>query len=34
MRMMGEGKALREIRTYVDRQYSKFGQPTDTDPVE
>lgn len=34
MRMIGQGKALTEIRTYVDRQYGKFGQPTDTDPVE
>jgi len=32
--MMSQGRALTEIRTYVDRQYSKFGQPTDTDPVE
>lgn len=34
MRMMDQGKALTEIRAYVDRQYSKFGRPTDTDPLE
>jgi len=34
MRLMRQGKSLAEIRTFVDRQYSKFGQPTDTEPVE
>ena len=33
MRLTGEGKSLAEIRTYVDRQYSKFGSPTNTEPV-
>jgi len=34
MRLLGQGKSLAEIRNYVDRQYSKFGPPTDTEPVE
>jgi hypothetical protein len=34
MRLMSQGKPLADIRAFVDRQYSKFGQPTDTDPVE
>jgi hypothetical protein len=34
MRLLGQGKSLAEIRSYVDRQYSKFGSPTDTEPVE
>ncbi|HID85867.1 MAG TPA: hypothetical protein EYP55_00615 [Anaerolineae bacterium] len=34
MRLLGQGKSLPEIRAFVDRQYSRFGQPTDTEPVE
>ena len=34
MRLMGQGKSLAEIRAFVDSQYSRFGQPTDTEPVE
>lgn len=34
MRLLRQGKSLAEIRAFVDRQYSKFGQPTDTEPVE
>jgi len=34
MRLMSQGKPLPEIRAFVDSQYSKFGQPTDTEPVE
>jgi hypothetical protein len=34
MRLMGQGKSLAEIRAYVDREYSRFGQPTNTEPVE
>jgi len=34
MRLTRQGKPLAEIRAYVDRQYSRFGQPTDTEPVE
>jgi len=34
MRLTRQGKSLAEIRTFVDSQYSKFGQPTDTEPVE
>jgi hypothetical protein len=34
MRLMREGESLAEIRAYVDREYSRFGQPTDTEPVQ
>jgi hypothetical protein len=34
MRMASEGKALAEIRDYVDGHYSQFGLPTNTEPVE
>jgi len=34
MRLMRQGKSLAEIRTFVDRQYSRFGSPTDTEPVQ
>jgi len=34
MRLIGQGKSLAEIRTYVDREYSRFGQPTNTEPVQ
>jgi hypothetical protein len=34
MRLMRQGKSMAEIRAYVDREYSRFGQPTDTEPVE
>ena len=30
MRLMREGKSSREIRTYIDGQYSSFGPSTDT----
>jgi hypothetical protein len=33
MSMLDEGKPLKEIRTYVDRTYSRYGQPTPTPPV-
>jgi len=32
--MLDEGKALKDIRVYVDRTYSRFGPPTPTPPVE
>jgi hypothetical protein len=34
MRLMRQGKSLAEIRAYVDREYGRFGQPTDTEPVQ
>jgi len=34
MRMTEEGKSAKEIRTYIDTTYSKYGAPTDTAPVE
>jgi hypothetical protein len=33
MLLIQEGKTLKQIRTYIDAQYSKFGQPTQTEPV-
>jgi hypothetical protein len=33
MRMTEQGKPPIETREYVDRQYSKFGPPTDTEPL-
>jgi len=34
MRLTREGKSKAEIRAYIDRTYSRFGPPTDTQPVE
>jgi|GraSoiStandDraft_39_1057311.scaffolds.fasta_scaffold205094_3 hypothetical protein len=28
-----QGKLLKEIRTYIDRTYSRYGPPTPTSPV-
>jgi nitrogen fixation-related uncharacterized protein len=33
MRMLDEGKAVKEIRAYVDTTYSRFGPSTPTPPV-
>jgi hypothetical protein len=33
MHLLDEGKALQEIRAYVDTTYSRFGPPTPTPPV-
>jgi hypothetical protein len=33
MRMLDDGKALKEIRTYVEATYSKHGPSTPTPPV-
>lgn len=33
MRMLDQGKPLKEIRTYIDRTYSRYGPPTPTSPV-
>jgi hypothetical protein len=33
MRMMSDGVALKDIRSYVDRTYSQFGPSTPTPPV-
>lgn len=30
MRMLDEGGHLKEIRTYIDRSYSRHGEPTPT----
>jgi hypothetical protein len=34
MRLLKEGKELKEIRAYIDAEYSKYGPPTDTDPIQ
>jgi hypothetical protein len=31
--MLDQGKPLKEIRTYIDRTYSRYGLPTPTPPV-
>jgi hypothetical protein len=33
MKMMDQGKPLKEIRSYIERTYSKYGPPTPTPPV-
>jgi uncharacterized GH25 family protein len=33
MRMLDDGKPLREIRVYVETTYSKYGPATPTPPV-
>ena len=33
MRMLDDGKPLQDIRTYVDKTYSRFGPSTPTPPV-
>ena len=33
MRLLREGKELKEIRTYIDAEYSQYGPPTDTQPI-
>jgi hypothetical protein len=34
MQMMAQGKELKEIRDYIDTEYSTVGPSTDTEPVE
>jgi hypothetical protein len=31
---MGQGKDLKEIRAYVDAEYSQYGPSTDTEPIQ
>jgi len=31
--MMDEGKRLKDIRAYIDKNYSRYGPPTPTPPV-
>ncbi len=33
MRMLDQGKSLKDIRAYADRTYSRFGPSTPTPPV-
>ncbi len=32
--MLREGREIAEIRTYIDAEYSQYGPPTDTEPVQ
>jgi len=34
MKGLKDGKDLKTIRAAIDRKYSQFGPPTDTQPVE
>jgi hypothetical protein len=34
MRLMEQGQDAKSIRAYIDAQYSQFGPPTDTDPIQ
>jgi hypothetical protein len=34
MRLQAEGRSVEEIRAFVDSEYSKFGPPTATEPLE
>ncbi|MCB0015270.1 MAG: hypothetical protein KDE34_25310 [Anaerolineales bacterium] len=31
---MQEGQDLKEIRAYIDAEYSKYGPSTDTEPIQ
>jgi hypothetical protein len=33
MKMMDEGKRLKDIRAYIDKTYSRYGPSTPTPPV-
>ena len=33
MRLLAEGKDLKEIRTYIDAEYSRYGPSTNTEPI-
>jgi hypothetical protein len=33
MKMIDEGKSLKEMRAHVEHKYSKYGPPTPTPPV-
>lgn len=34
MRLMQEGKDLKEIRAYIDAEYSQYGPSTETEPIQ
>jgi hypothetical protein len=34
MRLMAEGKDKKEIRAYIDAEYSQYGPSTDTEPLQ
>ena len=33
MRLLEEGQNLKDIRAYIDAEYSQYGPSTDTEPV-
>ena len=33
MRLLEEGKNLKDIRAYIDAEYSQYGPSTDTEPI-
>ena len=33
MRLLEEGQNLKDIRAYIDNEYSQYGPPTDTEPI-
>jgi hypothetical protein len=33
MRLLRQGKELKEIRAYIDAEYIQYGPPTDTEPI-
>jgi hypothetical protein len=33
MRLLEEGQSLKDIRAYIDAEYSQYGPSTDTGPV-
>ncbi|HCB50240.1 MAG TPA: hypothetical protein DEP47_12150 [Chloroflexi bacterium] len=34
MRLMRDGKEPKEIRAYIDAEYSQYGPSTNTEPIE
>jgi len=34
MRLMQAGQDLKEIRAYIDAEYSQYGPSTDTEPIQ
>jgi hypothetical protein len=33
MRLLRDGRDLKEIRAFIDAEYSKYGPPTETQPI-
>lgn len=34
MRLLREGQEIKTIRAYIDAEYSQYGPPTDTEPIQ